>query len=92
MGAPIVRKRVTVSGRVQGVFFRQSMADEAASLGVAGWVRNRDDGRVEAVLEGAVAAVDQMVAWCGNGPPQAHVSSIEVEEEQPTGETGFRVR
>ena len=80
-----------VSGRVQGVFFRDDCRREAAAAGVAGWVRNRSDGRVEAVFEGEPDAVDRLVAWCRRGPPSALVSAVEVVSEEPTGDAGFRV-
>ncbi|HXF71869.1 MAG TPA: acylphosphatase [Actinomycetota bacterium] len=86
------RVRVLVSGRVQGVFYRATCAARARELGVAGWVRNLPDGRVEAAFEGEDAAVDAMVAWCREGPPYARVERVEVTEEQPLGEAGFRVR
>ena len=78
-----------VSGLVQGVFFRASCTRAAQAEGVAGWVRNRSDGRVEAVFEGPPDAVQRMVAWCGQGPSQARVSAVEVDEETPKGEVGF---
>jgi acylphosphatase len=80
------------SGRVQGVWFRETCRQEADQLGVAGWVTNRHDGAVEAVFEGADADVDRMVAWARQGPPRARVDHLAVHEETPTGETGFRVR
>jgi acylphosphatase len=86
-----VRRRVLVDGRVQGVFFRDSCQRMAASGGVFGWVRNRNDGRVEAAFEGEPEAVDRMVTWCRQGPRGAEVTNIEVFEEELTGETGFRV-
>ena len=86
------RRRVLITGRVQGVYFRQSTLQEAASLGVAGWVRNLPDGRVEAVFEGPPALVDAAVAWCRTGPPRAAVDSVDVIEEQPEGLAGFRLR
>lgn len=79
-----------VSGRVQGVFFRQSCQREAARLGVAGSARNLDDGRVEVVAEGEADAVDALVAWCRTGPPRALVTRVEVRDEPPVGVTGFR--
>lgn len=91
-GAPRLRRRVVVSGRVQGVWFRQSCADQARPRGVTGWVRNRADGAVEAVLEGPEAAVEAVVAWCRQGPPQASVDRVEVHTETPVGEANFRVR
>jgi acylphosphatase len=87
-----VRRRVYVSGRVQGVWFRESCRDEAARAGVDGWVRNLDDGRVEVVLEGPPASVDGVVAWCRRGPRRARVDGFEVVDEAPVGEQGFRVR
>jgi acylphosphatase len=82
---------VLVRGRVQGVFFRASCAEEARRRGVAGFIRNRADGRVEAVFEGPADQVDAMVGWCGTGPPFAQVDSVESRVEEPVGDTGFRV-
>jgi acylphosphatase len=87
-----VRRGVSVAGRVQGVWFRESCRDRALASGVAGWVRNLDDGRVEVVLEGPPAAVDEVVAWCRQGPPRARVDRVDVVDEEPVGERGFRVR
>ena len=86
-----IRRRVVVSGRVQGVFFRDTCEREAAAAGVAGLVRNLRDGRVEAVFEGEPAAVERMVRWAHTGPPRAVVERVEVHEEEPAGETTFRV-
>ena len=88
----MTRKRVIVSGRVQGVFFRDSTRRRAESAGVAGWVRNTADGTVEAVFEGDEAAVDEMVEFCRSGPGRAEVSAVDVEDEQPEGLSGFDVR
>lgn len=88
----VVRRRVVVSGRVQGVFFRESCRREAEAAGVSGWVRNRSDQRVEAMFEGEAAAVLAMVTWCRIGPPRAEVNGLEVVDEDPTGDVGFRVR
>jgi acylphosphatase len=77
---------------VQGVFFRDSCLRVARQLGVAGWIRNRPDGAVEAVFEGPAAAVERMIEWAREGPPGAAVDQVEVFEEQPTGETSFGVR
>jgi acylphosphatase len=85
------RVHIVVAGQVQGVFFRALCAEQARALGVAGWVRNGSDGSVEAVFEGLGSSVDAMVRWCGKGPPQAHVDSVDVREEPPAGEAGFRV-
>ena len=87
-----VRRRVLVAGRVQGVWFRESCRDRAQAAGVAGSVRNLADGRVEVVLEGPPAAVDEVVAWCRRGPRRARVDGIEIVDEAPVGEQGFRVR
>ena len=81
-----------MSGRVQGVWFRESCRREADERGVAGWARNRADGTVEAVFEGHESAVAQVVAWCRLGPPRAVVTGIDVVEAPPEGLTGFRVR
>jgi len=87
-----VRKRVLVEGRVQGVFFRDTCARMAYQAGVSGSVTNRYDGRVEACFEGAPDAVERMVAWCRKGPSRALVERVEVIDEEPVGESGFRVR
>ena len=82
---------MVVRGRVQGVFYRASCAERARALGLAGWVRNAFDGRVEAEFEGDPAAVEAMLTWCAHGPPHAAVEHVEAEDAAPTGETGFRV-
>lgn len=87
-----VRRQVVVSGRVQGVFFRDSCRAEAERRRVAGWVTNRSDGAVEAVFEGDLDAVEALVGWVRQGPPQAQVSAVEVTEADPSGETGFQIR
>jgi acylphosphatase len=86
------RRRVFISGRVQGVWFRESCREQATSLGITGWVRNLSDGRVEAVLEGPDGAIERMVAWCAEGPRHADVDSVEVATEPVIGESGFSVR
>ena len=85
------RVRVSISGHVQGVFFRTSCAGLAERLGLSGWVRNVPGGNVEAVFEGPEAAVEQMVMWCGEGPARARVDRVRTGEEAPTGEEGFRI-
>jgi acylphosphatase len=87
-----IRRRVCVSGRVQGVWFRESCRDPAPAAGVAGWVRNLGDGRVEVVLEGPPGAVDEVLVWCRRGPRRARVDRVDVVDEAPVGEQGFRVR
>lgn len=92
MTADRVRRRVVVEGRVQGVWFRGATEERARALGLAGWVRNRSDGSVEAVFEGPPAAVDAAVVWCRRGPPAARVAQVAVREETPEGLAGFAVR
>jgi acylphosphatase len=87
----MVRRHLWVSGRVQGVWFRGSCAEEASGLGVSGWARNLPDGRVEVVVEGEADAVDKLAQWCRHGPPYAHVTSVEDRSEPPEGLTGFAV-
>lgn len=91
-GTDRVRVRVVVLGRVQGVWFRDSCRERARAEKVAGWVRNRSDGAVEAEFEGSRASVDRMVAWCREGPPRARVDRVDVTGIAPSGEAGFRVR
>ena len=87
-----VRMHVWARGRVQGVFFRGEAQARAESLGVAGWIRNAEDGSVEAVFEGAREQVESIVDWCRRGPAGAQVDELEVEPEEPDAEHGFRVR
>jgi acylphosphatase len=87
-----IRRRVVVSGRVQGVAFRAGTRAEARRLGVGGWVRNRADGSVEAIFEGDESAVAALVAWCAEGPRFARVEAVDVREETPEGLAGFEVR
>ena len=86
------RVHVFVSGRVQGVWFRESCREQARAARVDGWVRNLADGRVEAVFEGPSVAVDRVVAWCREGPRRARVDGVDAASEAPAGEAGFRVR
>lgn len=80
-----------MSGRVQGVYFRDTTRRRAIATGVDGWIRNRPDGTVEALLEGPREAVDRMVAFCRAGPPAARVDRVQVEEQEPVGVRGFTV-
>ena len=90
---PKVRAHVYISGRVQGVFFRDSTRHLARQYGVAGWVRNLPDGRVEAVFEGEKDAVQRLIDWCHQGPPGARVDRVDVEWQEYTGAfTDFTVR
>jgi acylphosphatase len=88
----MVRRRVVVHGRVQGVFFRDSVRERARAHAVAGWARNTPDGTVEAVFEGAPDAVERLVRFCETGPRSADVERVEVFEEAPEGLAGFDVR
>lgn len=88
----MTRRRIVVHGEVQGVNFRDATREEAESAGLAGWVRNRDNGSVEAVFEGDDDAVERLVEWCRSGPSSADVDDVEEAEEEPTGESGFEVR
>jgi acylphosphatase len=88
-----VARRVVARGRVQGVWYRNTCRQEALQLGVDGWVRNREDGAVEAALAGPSDAVDALVAWMREGPPHARVSSVETEPMDPDGVgPGFEIR
>jgi acylphosphatase len=81
-----IRKRVIISGRVQGVAFRAYTRAVARKAETTGWVRNLQDGRVEAVIEGASKNVDSVVSWCKTGPPSSRVEKVTVYDEQATGE------
>ena len=85
-------RRLVVSGRVQGVFFRTSCQEQAEALGLSGWVRNTSAGAVEAWVEGEPARIDDLVRWCREGPRLDDVDEVEVHEESPTRVLGFRVR
>jgi acylphosphatase len=86
------RAHVFVSGRVQGVFFRATTREQAAEHGVDGWVRNLDDGRVEAVFEGPESGVEAMVDFCQVGSPAANVEGVDIEWAAPEGLDGFEIR
>jgi acylphosphatase len=87
-----VARHILITGHVQGVFFRQWTADAADRLGVAGWVRNRPDGSVEVHASGEAQAVEALIAELRHGPPMAEVAGFEIEEAEPTPDTGFWVR
>jgi acylphosphatase len=89
MSTASIRRRVIVRGQVQGVFFRDTVRRKARETGVAGWVRNRPDGAVEAVFEGAPPAVERMVTLCRQGPPQAIVDDVQCIDEPVEGLTHF---
>lgn len=86
------RAHVFVSGRVQGVYYRANTRDTAAQKDLDGWIRNREDGRVEAVFEGPRDAVEEMIEWCHTGSPAARVDTVEAKFEEPDGEQGFTIR
>ena len=88
----MTRTHVIVSGRVQGVGFRLSLARVAESRGVSGWVRNRTDGTVEAVIEGSADAVESVLRWCEQGPRGAIVDSVQAVDEPADGLHGFAIR
>ena len=88
----MIRRRVVVHGHVQGVFFRDSTRRLAEREGVAGWVRNRPDGTVEALFEGDVDAVERLLRFMREGPRGAQVERVDVAEEEPEGLRGFGVR
>ncbi len=75
------RIRLIISGKVQGVFFRVSLRDQARGLGISGWARNNPDGTVEALIEGESGKIDQIINWCWNGPPDAIVENIDKRED-----------
>lgn len=86
------RRRVVVEGHVQGVLFRETTKRRALAGGVAGWVRNRPDGAVEAVFEGERDAVERLLAYVREGPRGARVDRVDVQAEEPEGLAGFDVR
>ena len=87
-----VARRLRIHGRVQGVWFRESMRQAAEALGITGWVRNRLDGTVEAVVEGSPGAVEAMLAWARRGPDHAEVRQVEVADEPHSGSAAFEKR
>jgi acylphosphatase len=88
----VVRYRVLISGRVQGVYFRDSCRTMAERHGVSGWVRNLPDGNVEAVFEGPAEEVGRLVEWSRHGPPSAVVRDVAPQAEPPEGLSGFQIR
>ena len=87
----MIRRRLLISGRVQGVWYRDSCRAEAERLGVAGSARNLPDGRVEVIAEGEPEAVAALEAWCGLGPPRAAVVRVVGTDEAPEGRAGFAI-
>jgi len=80
----MVTRQITVRGRVQGVGYRDALCRQAEALGVTGWVRNRSDGSVEALLQGSAGAVDALLSWARQGPPAARV--VEILTDAPAAE------
>ena len=91
MTGEVIRRRLVVRGRVQGVFFRDSTRQAARDAGVAGYAVNRDDGTVEVVLEGDATSVESVITFCRTGPARADVESVIVRDEQPVGLEGFGI-
>ncbi|MFZ0043058.1 MAG: acylphosphatase [Solirubrobacteraceae bacterium] len=92
MSADTIRKHLVVHGKVQGVFFRDSVREKAENEGVSGWVANRDDGAVELVAEGPTEAVEEVINYARRGPASAHVERVDEHDEDPQGLDGFEVR
>ena len=89
---PAARAHLIIAGRVQGVFYRVTCQREATARGLSGWVRNLDDGRVEAVAEGEREKVEELISWCRRGPSGSGVADVEIVWEEPQGESGgFRI-
>ena len=86
----MIARRLTIRGRVQGVGFRYALADEARARSLGGWVRNRRDGTVEALVVGTEAEVEAMIAWARRGPPAARVTEVSVEAASDTA-AGFEI-
>jgi acylphosphatase len=90
--SPLVRRRLVIHGRVQGVFFRDTLRRLAEQQDVTGWARNTPEGTVETVLEGDLGAVERVVAFARRGPEGAEVERVEMTEESPEGLRGFSIR
>lgn len=84
-------KRIVISGKVQGVFFRQSTKERAVQLGVTGWVRNNNDGSVEAHAFGESEALEKLIAWCHEGPSGAKVNEVKTYHLAPSDQTSFEI-
>jgi len=88
----VIRRHLVITGRVQGVFYRGWMVGQARALGIDGWVRNRIDGSVEAVVAGAPEAVDAIIAYCREGPSAARVGHIAIDDAPRENLNGFEQR
>lgn len=88
-----VRMHLVIEGRVQGVFFRAATQEQAHRLGIKGWVRNCPDGSVEVMAEGPREKAEELLGWCRQGPPRAHVHDVKLRWEEFSGEfPDFRIR
>ena len=85
------RVRITINGKVRGVFYRKSAQSRATALGLAGWVKNLEDGRVVAEVQGEPYGVEQFVDWCRSGPEHARVTEVDTEIVPVRNEKGFRI-
>ncbi len=92
MNPQAIARHLRIEGRVQGVFYRASLIEQAERLGLAGWVRNRRDGSVEALVQGAPAAVQTLIDWAHRGPPRAQVSAVHVADAPVQALEGFERR
>jgi len=92
MSSEVIARRLLIRGRVQGVFFRDSVRRAARREGVSGWALNRDDGAVEVRLEGPPEAVERMIEFCREGPPRARVEHVDINDTVPEGAHGFEIR
>lgn len=88
----MIRRHLVITGRVQGVFYRGWMVGQARARGIDGWVRNRVDGSVEAVVAGAPEAIDAIIACCREGPSAARVDDIAIDDAPPENLSGFEQR
>jgi acylphosphatase len=88
----VIRRHLVITGRVQGVFYRGWMVEQARALGIEGWVRNRIDGSVEAVVAGSPEAVEAIIARCREGPSAARVDHIAIVDAAPENLSGFEQR
>ncbi len=86
-----IRRRLVIRGRVQGVFFRNSVRERSMGEELAGWARNREDGTVEVVLEGRSQGVQSVIDFCRQGPSRAEVGDVEIHDEEPEGLSGFQL-
>jgi acylphosphatase len=89
---PIITRRLSIHGKVQGVYYRASAQTEGTRLHLRGWVRNRHDGSVEALVSGPAPVVEEFITWARNGPPAARVDRIDISDAEPPAAESFAVR